>query len=130
MGRVIHFEITADDVARARNFYEAVFGWKMQQWDGEDSWSITTGEDTSDWGGINGSLVPRHGQAPTHDAPVTAFVCTISVDDLEASIHKVIEHGGNLIVDKREVPDAGILCYCKDTEGNMFGMIQPARTKS
>src|SRR5690348_2012107 len=27
MGRVVHFEIQADDVERAKAFYSAVFGW-------------------------------------------------------------------------------------------------------
>jgi uncharacterized protein len=128
MGRVLHFEITADDVPRAKQFYETVFGWAIEQWQDQEYWAIKTGDPDKDpnakWGGIDGGLVKRVGQPPVHDAPVTAYVCTIAVDDLERSIHKVIEHGGNLIVDKRPVPGAGWVCYCKDTEGNMFSMMQ------
>jgi len=29
MDKVVHFEITADDVARAKAFYEKVFDWKI-----------------------------------------------------------------------------------------------------
>jgi uncharacterized protein len=127
MGRVLHFEICADDVPRAKLFYEQVFGWTITQRD-EAYWEIKTGDPTQDphasIGGIDGGLVKRDGQPPLHDSPVTAYVCTIDVDDLAVSIHKVIEHGGNLIVDKREVPGTGWVCYCKDTEGNMFSMLQ------
>jgi predicted enzyme related to lactoylglutathione lyase len=30
MDRVVHFEIPAEDVARAKGFYGSVFGWEMQ----------------------------------------------------------------------------------------------------
>ena len=127
MGRVLHFEICADDVPRAKQFYETVFDWRIEQRE-DDYWSIKTGDPEKDphskLGGIDGGLVRRDGQVPAYDSPVTAFVCTIDVDNLEEAIRKVIEHGGNLIVDKRAVPNTGWVCYCKDTEGNMFSMMQ------
>ena len=29
--RVVHFEIQADDVTRAKSFYEKTFGWQIDQ---------------------------------------------------------------------------------------------------
>ena len=47
MPRVIHFEIPADDPERAVAFYQNVFGWKWQKWEGpEPYWLATTGEDS------------------------------------------------------------------------------------
>ena len=34
MARVVHFELPADDPERAVKFYEGVFGWQIQKWDG------------------------------------------------------------------------------------------------
>lgn len=34
MSRVIHFEIPADDPERSISFYEKVFGWRIEKWDG------------------------------------------------------------------------------------------------
>jgi predicted enzyme related to lactoylglutathione lyase len=34
MPRVVHFEIHAGDPSRAISFYEKLFGWKFQKWDG------------------------------------------------------------------------------------------------
>ncbi|MGI5916342.1 MAG: VOC family protein [Anaerolineae bacterium] len=34
MGRVIHFELNADDPERAARFYQDVFGWTIEKWDG------------------------------------------------------------------------------------------------
>jgi len=125
MGRVVHFEIHAEDPARARIFYEKVFGWEITQWQGEEYWLITTGKDEEK--GINGGIVKRLGNAPTFDNPVSAYVCTIDIDDIDAAAKKVVEAGGNVVVDKREIPGTGWLCYCKDTEGNIFGLMQSAQ---
>jgi len=55
MPRVIHFEIPADDPARAVKFYEAVFGWKIEKWNGPmDYWLAMTGEQEQP--GIDGAI--------------------------------------------------------------------------
>ena len=36
MPTIIHFEIPADDVERAKKFYSDLFGWKMEKWSGEE----------------------------------------------------------------------------------------------
>ncbi len=59
--RVIHFEIQADDVARASNFYKNVLGWDITQMmkkeeGGMDYWGIKTGEGVP---GINGGMYQR-----------------------------------------------------------------------
>ena len=54
MPRVVHFEIHADDPQRAANFYQNVFGWQINKWEGpEDYWLVTTGADNEP--GINGA---------------------------------------------------------------------------
>jgi predicted enzyme related to lactoylglutathione lyase len=133
MGRVVHFEIHADDPARAKQFYEDVFGWKIEKMGEQEYWSVTTNPDGKDadktddkrnWGSIDGGLVPRKGASPAHDNPVSAFVCTIQVDDLNASSQKVVKHAGNIVVEKYAIAGLGWMCYCKDTEGNIFGLMQ------
>ncbi len=54
-----------------------------------------------------------------------ANVCTVGVDDLDASLEKAARHGGGVAVPRMPVPGVGWLAYCKDTEGNVFGMMQP-----
>jgi uncharacterized protein len=41
MGRVIHFELNADDPARAAEFYKKVFGWKIEKWSGPQDYRTT-----------------------------------------------------------------------------------------
>jgi predicted enzyme related to lactoylglutathione lyase len=59
---VVHFEIQADDIARAKTFYEQTFGWKINQMmtkeeGGMDYWGLTTRPDGTP--GINGGLYQR-----------------------------------------------------------------------
>ena len=122
MPRVVHFEIHAGDPERAITFYEKVFGWTFQKWEGPmPYWLITTGP--NDQPGINGGLVPRRGEIDGE--AVIAFVCTVGVESVDQSIATVEANGGTIALAKMPIPGMGWLAYCKDTEGNIFGMMQP-----
>lgn len=123
MARPIHFEIHAADCARAQAFYAAMFGWTFTKWSGEwDYWLIKTGEDGP---GIDGGMIERRGAAPDADAdtPVIGYVCTIGVEDLGGCLARAAELGGEVVVPRMAIRGVGWLAYCKDTEGNIFGML-------
>ena len=121
MPRVIHFEIHAGDPDRAVKFYEALFGWTFQKWEGPtDYWLVNTGPDSEP--GINGGLLRRQGEIDGQ--AVIAYVCTADVKDVDASISKAQANGAQVVVPKMPIPGVGWLVYCKDTEGNIFGMMQ------
>jgi len=126
MPRVVHFEIHAADPERVIAYYQALFGWRFDAWGPPGAyWLITTGADGE--AGINGGLVPRRGSAAADGQPVNAFVCTVDVADLAATLKKLGELGGFVVVPRMPVPTVGYLAYAKDTEGNIFGMIQALR---
>ena len=121
MSRVTHFEIHASDPERAVNFYQTVLGWQFHKWEGPmPYWLITTGPD--DQPGINGGLTQRRGEIDGQ--AVIAYVCTVNVDDVDASANTATANGGQIAVPKMAIPGVGWLVYCKDTEGNIFGMMQ------
>lgn len=123
MPRPIHFEIQADDPQRAIAFYQSLFGWTFSQWGQEKYWLIATGDKSQP--GIDGGLLPRPvAGAPAPMAAVNAFVCTVDVADLDATCAKVTELGGRVVVPRMAIPTVGYLAYAKDTEGNLFGMMQ------
>lgn len=123
MPRIVHFEIHAENPERAITFYGQVFGWKFNKWNGPaDYWLIETGEGGQP--GINGGLMRRHGPAPTDGQAVNAFVCTVDVPDLDAFLGKITFQGGSIALPKMAVPGVGWLAYAKDTEGNLFGIMQ------
>jgi predicted enzyme related to lactoylglutathione lyase len=123
MGRVIHFEIHADDVDRAERFYTGVFGWESQKFGGPIDYRLLNTGPNSDTG-IDGALVKRRGEIDGEG--VIAYVCTIQVDDIEATEKQIKEAGGEQVVDRQQIPDVGELSYFKDTEGNIFGAMQSA----
>ena len=43
---VCHFAVHADDVERARVFYENVFGWRFEEWGPPEFYLIKTGNDS------------------------------------------------------------------------------------
>ena len=116
MSRVVHFEIAVDVPDRAATFYNAVFGWKIDKWEGpQDCWLVTTGPDEEP--GINGALTKRgQSAAPT--------VNTISVSSVDETMEKIRESGGSVLSGKMTIPGIGYHAYCKDTEGNVFGIIE------
>jgi predicted enzyme related to lactoylglutathione lyase len=117
MGRVVHFEITADDMDRAEKFYRETFGWDIHKWDAPTDYRLmATGHEDSEDEGIDGAIMPRaHGQA---------VINTIDVDDLPAMIEKVKAAGGSLVNEPQNIPGTGDFVYIKDTEGNVFGLMQ------
>jgi predicted enzyme related to lactoylglutathione lyase len=125
VGRVVHFEIHASDMDRAERFYTEVFGWAAQRTEaGERDYRLLyTGPDGTP--GINGALIERQGGGPASGDDVNAFVCTVAVEDLDATRQRIGERGGAQVVDVREVPGVGRLAYFRDPEGNLLGAIQP-----
>jgi uncharacterized protein len=125
MARVVHFEIQADDVDRARAFYGAVFGWSFEDWSGATGatyWGIITGE--SDQPGINGGLLPRPAPTPGGGQGTNAFVCTIAVDDYDGTERLILDNGGTVALPKMAIPGMAWQGYYLDPEGNTFGIHQ------
>ncbi len=134
MNRVVHFEIQATDPERAAQFYRDVFGWDVNEWviPGVEApnenryWLVTTGPQEER--GINGGLLFRRGAAPTDGQAVNAYVCTIGVSSVDAFVSKAIAAGGTVALPKMPIKGVGWLAYCKDTDGNIFGMMQDDKT--
>jgi len=116
MPRVIHFEISANDMEQVKEFYENVFGWEINKWDGPDEYYlISTGQSPEH--GINGALFkPKEF--------FSATVNTIDVPDIDEYIKKVNDNGGTVVTEKMSIPGVGSFVYCKDVEGTMFGILQ------
>jgi predicted enzyme related to lactoylglutathione lyase len=121
MPRVVHFEIHADNPERAVKFYQQVLGWSFTKWEGPmDYWLISTGP--AEQQGINGGLVRRRG--PINGDSVIAYVCTVDVPSVDDYVRRATEAGAQIALPKMAIPGVGWIAYCKDTEGNIFGMMQ------
>ena len=123
MPRPIHFEIHAADCARAIRFYQQLFAWEFSRYEGPMEYHIIkTGDGTAP--GIDGGLMARMGGPPADGAAVNAYVCTVDVSSVDESLARATALGGSLALPKMPIPGIGWLAYAKDTEGNIFGMMQ------
>jgi predicted enzyme related to lactoylglutathione lyase len=123
--RIVHFEIHAGDLERAKAFYGAVFGWDFPLWmEQPPYWGVMTAPEGSTDPGINGGLLTRMGGAPADGAAVNAYVCTVQVDDYDATHEKIIAAGGTVALPKMALTGMAWQGYYKDTEGNIFGLHQ------
>jgi predicted enzyme related to lactoylglutathione lyase len=116
MSRVIHFELGAVVPERAAKFYGAVFGWEASKWQGpQEYWLVKTGPD--DRPGINGGIL-------AYPDAMARTINTIGVGSVDEFVEKVVQNGGEVAVPKMAIPGVGYQVYCKDTEGNLFGIHQ------
>ena len=116
MPTIVHFEIPADNVERAKSFYSKLFGWEIKEIPGMDYWIITTTGEKS----LGGGMMKR--QNPGQ--PIINYVDVPSVDQYAAEIEKL---GGKIIFPKTAIPEMGYFAICLDTEKNTFGIWEENR---
>jgi uncharacterized protein len=123
MKKVVHFEIPADDVERAKKFY-SIFDWQLQDWPMPDgsayvgARTVEVDEQTylpKEPGAINGGIVKR-------DQFVSTPQVTVQVPSVDEFIEKVNAAGGKLVKPKQEIGGVGFYAYVKDSEGNLLGL--------
>ena len=115
---IVWFEIPADDIGRAKEFYSALFGWKIAPFPGMTAPEAqnylhidTGGPDASPDGGLMKRMHPQQ--------PITNYVDVPSVTDYAAKVEKL---GGKICVTKTPVTSMGYFAICEDTEGNSFAL--------
>lgn len=112
-----HFAINADNVARARSFYEGIFGWKFEPWGPPNYYQVKNAGV-----GLLGALQERREIVP--DARLAGFETSFGVDDLKATIAAITAGGGKIVMQPYRIEGVGELIYFEDTEGNVVGAMQ------
>ncbi len=114
------FAINADDVPRARTFYEAVFGWTFEPWGPPNFYLIATGREPMVVSG--GALQER--RELSRGQKMIGFECTIAVANIDQTIRAIEANGGRIAAPKFHIPTVGTVAYFFDTEGNVAGLCQ------
>ena len=123
MPKVVHFEIPAEDLGRAKDFYGSVFGWQlntMQMGDGEYTIVMTTPVDQqtqmpTEPGAINGGMMQR-------DERIPSPVITVDVEAIDDALKEIEARGGSTVTPRTAIPGMGAFAYFKDPEGNVLGL--------
>ncbi len=122
MDSVVHFEIPADDMERAKKFYKSIFGWKLEDMSSPQmkyTMAQTTETDKEGMpkkpGAINGGMTQRmsKGESPR---------VVVDVKSIDATIKKVTANGGKVLAPRMPVMDMGFYALCTDCEGNLLGL--------
>ncbi|WP_394781385.1 VOC family protein [Undibacterium sp.] len=114
-----HFAINADDVGRAKTFYESVFGWRFDAWGPPGFYQIKNAGK-----GLLGALQERRELAP--GVRIAGYEASMGVTDLRATMAAVEAGGGRIVMRPFRIEGVGELIYFEDTEGNLVGAMQYA----
>jgi predicted enzyme related to lactoylglutathione lyase len=123
MPNLYHFSINADDVARARRFYERALGWRFTPWGPPNFYMIETNGKDEASAPVHASLQGR--RELLAGQKMIGFECTIAVPSIDETAKAVLAAGGKTVMEKSIIVGVGALMFFEDTEGNVFGAIQP-----
>ena len=112
-----HLALNADDVQRAKAFYETVFGWRLEPWGPPDYYQARNVCD-----GVVTAL--QHRRELKAGARMAGFEATLDVEDLDAAMAAIQAAGGRMLAPPIYIEEVGRLAYFEDTEGNLVGAMQ------
>ena len=109
------FAINADNVSRARDFYQKVFDWEFEPWGPPNFYLIKTADPPP--GGAGGLLQERREVVP--GGRMIGFECSFVVENLDQTIRAIETNGGKMVTEKFRIPTVCTVAYFQDTEGNV-----------
>jgi len=114
MSAIVHFDVPAEDVERAKKFYSALFAWKFESFPAMH-YNLFTTTNLDGTPGVGGGM----GKRMDASQRIMNYFGVPSIDD---AMKQVKSLGGKVLSEKMAVPGMGFLATCMDTEGNLFGL--------
>ena len=109
-----HFELMVNDTKKAQAFYGAIFDWDFDT-DSMPGYTL-----------INAGTEPTGAMFKKPDAaPGVCANIYFQVPDIDATLKRVGEGGGKVLVPKTEIPNVGHFAMFTDPEGISVGIMQP-----
>lgn len=114
------FEIYVDDMGRAKQFYETVFGVSLEVLSDptEDGVEMHAFPSDMENYGASGALVKLEGFPAGGNSTLVYFSCA----DCAVEESRVEQAGGGVDRSKMSIGEYGFITLARDTEGNMFGL--------
>lgn len=111
-------DVSTRDTGATAAFYTGLFGWEAQH------------DERPEAGGYGmfargGRLAAGFGPAMSPDV-APRWTVYVSVADAEASMARVVAHGGTPVMEPMDVLDSGRVAMAQDVTGATFGLWQPA----
>ncbi|GJM11069.1 MAG: hypothetical protein DHS20C11_33450 [Lysobacteraceae bacterium] len=109
---VVHWELWSENPSDVADFYRTVFDWEIRTIPQMD-YHLVEKEENGIGGGI---MQPQKGPWPGNMAMY------IDVDDLAKFRQRILDAGGQIIVEEQDVPGVGSLSLFADPDGRVMGM--------
>lgn len=120
MNAVSFFELPADDLDRARRFYETVLGISLTPAEMPNMKEMQFPMDGNAFGAA-GALVKSDGYVPA----LTGVVVYFATMDIDGALSRVEANGGKIVLAKLDIGDLGHIAQMDDSEGNRVGLHMP-----
>jgi len=115
---IIHLEIPITDTKKSGEFYEKLFGWKMDYgW--EPDYALFSYEVGKNGGLCGGGLDRKDDIKPGN------LIIYVHADNIEAMLERAEKLGGKRVQEKTEIPNVGWFGLFKDLDGNTIGLFTP-----
>lgn len=117
------FELMTTDIESAKAFYGEVFGWEYEV-DNSSGMEYTMMKPSGEESPVGGMFHKKECLAPNAEQIPPHWGCYVTVKDAAATVAKVKELGGNVIVEPTEIPKVGIFSVIQDKEGAVISIIE------
>lgn len=117
MSNVNWFEIPVNDMDRAKEFYEKSFNIEITVHEFGPAlmgWFPNNNEP----GRATGTLMKGNNYVPSHEGTMVY----LSVDDIEATLERIGQFGGQMIQSKMAIGEHGFIGVFEDCEGNRVAL--------
>ncbi|MGZ3402974.1 MAG: VOC family protein [Phenylobacterium sp.] len=111
-----HFAINADDVPRAKRFYEQAFGWTFTPWGPPNFYQTRSTGD--------GHVAALQGRRDIGGVKMPGMEVTFGVDDIDSAVAAIEAAGGKVLMPPFHIETVGKLIFFQDTEGNIAGAME------
>lgn len=110
------FGIHADDVSRAKAFYEGVFGWTFTPWGPPDFYTCNNAGE-----GVGALLQARH---EIEGRPSPGIEVSFGVEEIGAAAAKVRAAGGEVLTAPYHIEGVGHHVFMANPDGAVFALMQ------
>jgi predicted enzyme related to lactoylglutathione lyase len=120
-GTFVWNELLTRDVEAAKTFYATTVGWTFRPMPMPDGTYWIAEMDGKAVGGLMAMPQEMPAIVPSH------WFAYLAVDDVDARLKLVTEHGGKIMRPSFDVPDVGRLGFIEDSTGAKLGLMTPER---
>ena len=113
------FDLMTPDVAKARDFYEALFGWRY----------LVSGPETGFYSlaQLDGQIAAGIGQIQPGSNMPSVWSVYLATDDINADSAKIKQLGGQVMMEPMQITDQGCMVMGADPSGAVFGLWQSGK---